>query len=295
MTEPSLDRSDEQRLGRSLWQHVEIVHAVVYFDPTVADAVAGAGVEGWWAGYVAGRSAPLGEVPAEVVQALFHGFALGRIRRRVPDAWQGVAPHDLVRVRTRAVGQALRRLAPEHLDDDVVHRACALADRAIDGADTAGRALYAAHLALPDPDDPMERLWHRCTLLREHRGDGHVAVLVGAGLGGAAANRFAAARGVVPDGDVQRRNRGWSDAEWSDAADELRRRGLLDGDDVPTAAGARVAADLEACTDAAASGPVRALGVDGVHELVELVSPLVAAVLDSGLIGFPNAVGVPRP
>lgn len=293
MTEHSLDPTDEQRLARLLWQHVEILHAVVYFDPTVADAVAATGVEGWWAGYVAGRSAPLGEVPAEVVQALFHGFALGRIRRGVPDAWQAVAPHDLVRVRTRAVGHALRRRAPDHLDDHVLDRACELADRALAGADTAGRPLYAAHLALPDPEDPMERLWHRATLLREHRGDGHVATLVGAGLGGAAANRFAAARGAVPD--VQRRNRGWSEREWSDAADELRHRGLLDGDDAPTAAGERLAAELEARTDVAASGTVRALGADGVHELVELVSPLVAAVLDAGLIGFPNAVGVPRP
>lgn len=287
----------DQGLARRLWQHVEVVHAVVYFAPEVADAVAATGIEGWWAGYVAGRAAPLGEVPPEVVQALFHGFAPSRIRRGVPAAWHHVRPEVLVRTRRAAVGTALARLlGPGGSTSGDLAPALELLDTALAGADPAGRALYAAHAAVPDATDGWQRLWQRCTAVREHRGDGHVAVLVGEGLGGAAANRLAVARGTVPGGDQQRRNRGWSEAEWAVAGDELVRRRLLraDGEHL-SAAGERTVHELEARTDAAALGPVQALGPDGVERLLGVLAPMVERIVASGTITYPNAMGLTRP
>lgn len=290
-------QGSDELLARRLWQHVEVVHAVVYFAPEVADAVAATGIEGWWAGYVAGRAAPLGKVPPEVVQALFHGFAPSRIRRGVPAAWDHVRPELLVGTRRAAVGAALARLLGSGgAGHGEPAPAIELLDTALAGADPAGRALYAAHAALPDATDDWERLWQRCTAVREHRGDGHVAALVGEGLGGAAANRLAVARGTVPLGDQQRRNRGWSDAEWAAAGDELVRRGLLrPGGEQLSAAGQRMVHELEARTDAAAVGPVQALGPDGVQRLLAVLAPMVERIVASGTVTYPNAMGLTRP
>jgi hypothetical protein len=292
MSTPEPD--SERALARQLWQHVEAVHAVVYFAPEVAERVAATGIEGWWAGYVAGRAAPLGRVAPEVVEALFHGFAPTRIRRGVPGAWSVVAPEDLVVLRRRAVGTALLRIAPVQLEATDLAALSTLLDRALAGTTVGGRALFAAHLGLAMPEDPVEGLWHRCTLLREHRGDGHVAALVGAGLDGAAANRLAVARGIVPEGDAQRRNRGWTDAEWAAAGDRLRDRGVLDPDDRLTEAGRALVERIERDTDDAAACTVRSLGADGTHRALELLAPLVDAVVDSGTVGFPNAMGLTR-
>ena len=49
------------------------------------------------------------------------------------------------------------------------------------------------------PTSPVGVLWHAATLLREHRGDGHVAVLTAAGVAGREANVIhSAAVGAPP-------------------------------------------------------------------------------------------------
>ena len=68
--------------------------------------------------------------------------------------------------------------------------------------------------------------WQAATALREHRGDGHVAVLTEAGLDGCEAHvLYVAATSVDPE--VLHANRGWSHTEWSDAIDRLHDRGLV--------------------------------------------------------------------
>ncbi len=286
---------DEPAPARVLWRAIEPVHAVVYFAPEVTEAVTAAGVAGWWRGYVAGRAAPLGPVPAPVVEALFHGFAPQRIAKALPSVWDDVEPARLLEVRDRAVLDALHRIAPDACADTTsTGRAVELLRRAVDGAEVGGRALYAAHRARPWPMSPVAQLWHACTLLREHRGDGHVAALTAAGLDGAAANLLAVAAGVVPDGDAQRLNRGWSGEEWDAAAASPVAAGLLADDGSLTGAGAALRHRVEHSTDVAAGGPPGALGPSALAELVGLLEPWVDAVVASGTVGFPNAMGLTR-
>ena len=286
---------DEPTAARALWRSVEPLHAVVYFAPEVAAAVAEAGVLGWWRGYVAGRSAPLGVVPAPVVEALFHGFAPDRISKAVPSVWQVVEPERLLAVREQAVTDVLHRLAPGPTADTAsTERAVELLRRALDRADVGGRALYAAHVARPWPTAPTTQLWHACTLLREHRGDGHVAALVAAGVDGASANLLAVAAGVVPDGEAQRMNRGWSVDEWEARAAALVADGSVDVDGALTQRGVELRRRIEQATDLAAAGPVHALGSSGVDELGELLAPWGDAIVASGTLGFPNAMGLTR-
>jgi hypothetical protein len=44
--------------------------------------------------------------------------------------------------------------------------------------------MYAALRAVPIPADPVTRLFHAASLLREHRGDGHIAALMVERVGG---------------------------------------------------------------------------------------------------------------
>jgi hypothetical protein len=243
----------------------------------VADALAATGLRGWWRGYFAARSGPLGPVPAAVVQALFHGFSPDLVGRALPSAWEQVTPDAAMTARDAAVEATLARIAPAP-----AARTVELAELATTGCDVAGRALYAAHAARPWPASPILRLWWACTLLREHRGDGHVAALTAAGVDGCEANQLALLDGAVP-ADRQQAVRGWSDDAWADAGERARAR----------PAGFRAA--IEATTDRLAQGPIDRIGPDGLDELCDGLAPLVTAIAASGLVPYPNPVGLPAP
>jgi hypothetical protein len=263
--------------ARRLWQHYEAVHAVTYFAPEVADALAAAGLQGWWRGYFAARGGPLGPVGPEVVEATFFGFAPVLVRKVLPSAWEQATPAAAMAARDAAIDAVLERLI-----GSPPARVVELAELAVTGCSLPGRPLFAAHAALPRRDSLRLRLWWACTLLREHRGDGHIAALLAAGVDPCMANQLAVADGVAP-ADRQQAVRGWSDDEWRAAGERARqaKAGLRDA--------------VEARTDELASGPVEALGPDGVEELCAGLAPIVDAIAGSGLVPYPNPIGVTRP
>ena len=277
-------------LARRMWQVVEPVHALVYFSPASLAEIAGVGLQGGWMGYFASRAAPMGPVPAEVVIATFFNFAPAMVRRSIPDAWTFATPEAVIAARYRAAAAALEPL----VDEATAAEAAALLRRAAEQCRPEGRPLYAAHAALPPPDDPRLALWHGATLLREHRGDGHVAALVAAGLDACEAHVSAAGAGITRK-EVILPFRGWSEDDWAAAAERLRARGWLDADGVLTETGRTARADIERRTDESAVEPWRALGEDGCARLADLLNPVVVKVIDSGALPFPNPMGLPRP
>jgi hypothetical protein len=140
----------------------------------------------------------------------------------------------------------------------------------------------------------LGRLWLAATILREHRGDGHVLAAVHADLSGLETTLTHIGDGVIGRGDVQP-HRGWSEADWTQAVDRLRDRGVLDADGRLTDAGAALRRGIEEDTDRLASAPVEALGGAGVARVLELAVPLSRAVIDAGVVPVPNPMGVPRP
>jgi hypothetical protein len=157
----------DERTPRALWHLFETVHAVTYFAPQARQAATDLGLQGFWAGYVVLRSAPLGRVSPAVVLAAFHGFAPGRIARVLPAAWDVVTPEQAVAVRAAAAGTVLRLIcAKAGIDEAGVTRAADAAGEAASAVDVAGRVLGAANAALPAREDPFERLWQATTTLR---------------------------------------------------------------------------------------------------------------------------------
>ncbi|MGW3998161.1 SCO6745 family protein [Amycolatopsis sp. NPDC004772] len=273
--------------ARRLWAAVEPLHAVVYFAPQTAEAAKAAGLRGYWMGYFAGRLAPLGPIGPEAATAMLFGFAPSMVARALPDAWSFASPEAVVGSRMAAVASALCTVA------DDVSELSALLWRAVDACEFGGRPLAAAWAAVPKPADALSSLWLAATILREHRGDGHVLAAVHAGLSGLETTLTHIGDGVLARADIQP-HRGWTDAQWDAAAERLRARGILDADGVLTEAGRALRRGVEDDTDRLAAAPVAALGPD-VDRLLALAVPLSRAVIDRGLVTMPNPVGVPRP
>jgi len=286
-----VDDGRESR-ARRLWRALEPYHAIVYFAPESQAACTGLGTRGYWMSYFALRAAPLGAAPPELVTALFYGFAPGLVARAVPDTWKVAPPERYLAVRLAAVDAALLRvLGAEALASDAVAEAAELAREAAAAAPTAGRALGAANAALPWPDATHLVLWHAQTVLREQRGDGHVAALLTAGLDPVESGVLFAAD-IAMDLDWMRTRRGWTEQEWAAGARRLSDRGLLTGTGALTAAGRALRAEVERRTDALADAPGAALGDERANRLIELVAPLVATIVASDSFMRDNPMGL---
>src|SRR5260370_23785976 len=123
------------------------------------------GHRNYWDGYFAGRAAPLGRVPAEVVHAIFYNFADGEVSRHIPRVWDIATPEDALAARERGSAAALRRILDDLADAPAPAHAADLATHAATGAPTEGRVMYAALRALPVPEEPAARLCLAATLL----------------------------------------------------------------------------------------------------------------------------------
>ena len=264
--------------ARAAHRVLEPIHTLVYFVPEAAERYAEVGVSGGMRGYFASRSAPLGVVPAEVVIATFYNFAPARVRKSIPSVWDESTPEAVIEARLATADAALTRLLGDVIGSDDMAEAAALAREATQAADVVGRPLYAAHAALPGPEPAHLQLWHAATLLREHRGDGHIAALTLAGLsGGEAVVSYLATGKSMPE-DLLRSTRGYTEDEWASLKQQLRDKGLFTDDDQFTAAGLEQREQIEARTDAAAAAPYDHLGVDQTERLTELVRPWARSI-----------------
>lgn len=279
------------QLARRFFDRFEPVHAVTYFAPEARAALDGLGYRGFWMGYFAARSAPLGTVPRQVVTAIFYNFAPERVAKALPAAWEVAGPDAALRARQESTVTALRRYGLG--DDENVRTAAELAGRAARNAPLDARPLFAANLALPWPDDPLAALWHATTLLREHRGDGHVAVLAAAGISGRESNVLHAAAGGVPREYIAR-TRDYDEAAWRHHEQRLIERGLLDDDGSLTATGRELKDHIERSTDALSLSALDALDDDEVETLFRALTPITRTVVAGADVPALTPMGLRR-
>jgi hypothetical protein len=267
--------------ARRLYLLVEPIHLVTYLSEEPTEALLAFGLRNYWDGYFAGRAAPLGPVPAEVVHAVFYNFADGEVARHIPRVWDTVTPGAALAAREKGSVAALRRILGDLADGPGLARAADLATRAATSAPTEGRILYAALRALPLPEEPVARLWHAATLLREHRGDGHIAALVAAGIGGTEAHVLHALSQDVPAEKFGRIYH-LPAAQLSRVVDGLRARGLIDPSGWLSAAGRETKERIESLTDELAAPPYASLGPSELEQLISDLQPVSAALGAAG-------------
>jgi hypothetical protein len=269
-----------------MWRALEPYHGAIYFAPEGAEEYAAIGLEPGMMGYFASRSAALGPVPAEVVIATFFNFNPDLVRSVIPKAWSLASPEAVIAARRRAADRCLRRmLGDDVVDGNEVAEAAMLARTASEGCFPAGRPLYAAHAALDWPDEPHLALWHAIALLREFRGDGHIAALVAAGIDPLTALVLHGGAGEVPAA-LLRSTRQWPEDDWDARSNELRAQGVLDAHGLLTEQGKAWRQGVEDTTDVIALAPWEHLGADGCARLRELGKDLSRAIIAAG--GIPG-------
>jgi hypothetical protein len=270
---------------------IESLHSLSYFSPDMEQQLVACGLRPGRMCYFASRSAPMGAVSPGVTAATFYNFNPDLVARHIPRAWTLASPDAVVAARWIGADLSLRRLLGEAVSSPEVTEAAELARAATVGLDPAGRALFAGHALLDWPDEPHLVLWHAITLLREFRGDGHLAALLSAGLSGIAAIVTHTATGRGFTADSAKLLRGWSDEQWQACIDELTGRGLMTttaaGPEL-TAAGKQLRATVEADTDRMAEAPWVTLGPERTARLAELGKALSRIAVGNG--AFPAGV-----
>lgn len=258
-------------------EFTEAIGTVTFTDVPNEEFLA-VGMRNYWDGYFAGRAAPLGLVPAEVVHSVFYNFADGEVARHIPWVWGKITPEDAIAVRERGSAKALRLLIGDELADSAgLVRAAELATRAAYSAPTEGRVLYAGLRTIDVPEEPVAKLWHAATLLREHRGDGHNIALVARGIGGTEAHVLAALAAGMRAEEFGRIHH-LPKAQLAGVVEGLRNRGLVNSAGGFTEAGRDLKTRIEALTDELAAPAYDVLTAAELDELITLLEPIAAAL-----------------
>ena len=252
---------------------------MTYFAPEARAALDGLGYRGFWMGYFAARSAPLGRVSTELVTAIFYNFAPERVAKALPAAWEFAGPEAALQARQDSAVAALRRYGLTA--DENVTVAAELAGKAARQAPLEGRTLFAANRALPWPEEPLAALWHAATLLREQRGDTHIAVLAARGVSGRECNVLQVAAGKVPR-EYMAVARDYDEATWRHHEDQLAERGLVGDDGTLTPAGRELVDAIESTTDALSLSALDTLTDDEVETLFQALTPIARTVVAAG-------------
>src|SRR4051812_8537124 len=241
-----------------MFELVEPIGVIPYSADEPNEAMFALGFTNYWDTYFAGRAAPLGVTPAEVVDALFYNFAPGEVARHIPKVWRTTTPEAAIAARCLGCVKALRRILVDHVDSPAFPRTADLLLQAATSAPAEGRPMYAALRAVPVPDDAVARLFHAASLLREHRGDGHIAALMVEGVGRLEAHVLFALDMDMPAekfGRIQHLPAG----QLSAVTDGMRERGLIADDGWLSELGHAVKQRVETLTDDLAATPYESL------------------------------------
>jgi len=275
-------------IGARIRRATESIHALIYFVPEAQQHLTGAGLRPGRMCYFASRSAPMGAVSAGVTAATFYNFNPDLVARHIPRAWTLATPEAIVAARFAAADAALCRLLGDTaLGSEEITEAAHLAREATTALSPEGRPLYAGHATLDWPTEPHLILWHAITLLREYRGDGHVAALLTSGLSGVESIVTHTATGTGFTEDSAKRLRGWSEDQWDGAIEALRTRGVLGAEGL-TESGVALRREVEEATDRADRAAAAHLGPARTTRLIELTRVFSRAVRANG--AFPEGV-----
>jgi hypothetical protein len=264
-----------QSPARQLRDAIEPIAMLYCWSEPAQSAYAAHGLD-FLSGYVWARAAALGEPDGSVVAAAFAVFEPGMVAGLYDAARAACVLPDIRAAREEGSAAALRAVlgAPGRTAE-----VAAVLRRGLEAADPAGRPLFAGLAARPWPADGPGQLWHACDLLRELRGDSHVAAFNAAAVTGLEANILTELQVGWPP-LAYTGTRGWSPEAMDAATARLRDRGLV-ADGALTPAGARLRADIEEATDRQLAPVLAAIG-PALPELLPLLDGWSQQVIDHG-------------
>jgi hypothetical protein len=264
--------------ARRMFELVEPIGAIPYSADEPNEAMFALGFTNFWDTYFAGRAAPLGVVPAEVVDALFYNFAPGEVARHIPKVWRTTTPEAAIAARQIGCVNALRRILGDHIRSPAFRRATELLTKAAVSAPVEGRPMYAALRATAIPEEVVARMFHAASLLREHRGDGHIAALMVDGVARLEAHVLYALDMNMPAHKFGRIHH-LPAAQIDAVMDAMRDRGLIADDGWLSEQGRAVKQRVETLTDELAAKPYESLQPAELDELIDALEPLATLLV----------------
>lgn len=285
--------------ARRIWAAVEPLASNVYFAPEVHRAYQALGFDGPsrvnrgieypdMLAYFTSRGACLGpDVSGHLVAAAFGVFKRPMVVAAVTEGWKRTDQPSILAARQEGATASLRRILGD--EPEGLAWATEVLQRMAEAGPAEGRYLHSGLLSLGYPGDPMGDFWRAADVVREHRGDSHIAAWIAEDLD-------ACEIGVLTDpwrGQPLKtwvRSRGWTEDELDGACERLRSRGLLDGDAI-TDAGWELREAIESATDRMEQRVVDALG-DDADRLLGLLDGWARQVVAAG--GYPTDVVWPE-
>lgn len=265
---------------RRLRNVCEPIGANVYFAPEAHERYIALGLSGA-SGYFCSRGASLGKPSGMVVASAFGVFSPAIVVPAVADGWSKTDPPAVLQARYDGATASLRRLLGEPPERDIL-RAVELLLRGMADAEHAGHPLYSGLRSLPWPEEPIGQLWRSCDLVREHRGDSHIAVWARAGVRPIEIQLMMELELRIPL-KTYSMTRGWTLEQMDAAIEGMRVKGWMEGDEF-SAEGKAFRARTEADTDAMETPIVEAIGAD-FDELIGLLAPWASTIVKAGIAG----------
>ncbi len=286
-----------EKLSRQSQKAFEPFTAMIYFAPEALNRFKALGMRGRQS-YFCSRSAPLGRLPGEVVAATFYNFNPAFVIEQVNSGWEVATPETVIEERNKAVTEALHRLLdPAEGEEDyssVVEQALPLVKKATTGLPLPGRALYAAHVPLAWPEEPLAALWHGVNLLREYRGDGHIVALMAEGIDGVESILLQVAFTTRLPLAFLQRSRAWDNEAIRGGQERLAERDLL-RDGILTEKGQALRERIEEITDRLDTKPFENLGAEASQQLIELVGAMSKRIMARGGLNVGPSTGAAKP
>ena len=262
-------------MARRMFELVEPIGVLPYSSEDANAALFELGFTDFWDVYFAGRAAPLGEVPAEVVDAIFYNFAPGEVARHIPEVWATTTPEAAFAARMQGCTDVLRRVFAEHVESATFARGTELLHRAATSAPLEGRPLYAALRARPEPADVVARFFHAASLLRAPGRWTTSSSRPGSADWSATSCTRSAPAPARSFGRIHH----LPAAQIDEVIDGLRTRGLIGPDGWLTEEGRALHERVEARTDDLAAAPYAALSADELQALITALEPLTARLV----------------
>jgi hypothetical protein len=266
---------------RELRNLCEPIGANIYFAPEAHANYAKLGLAGFGAAYFCSRGASMGKPTGLVVTSAFGVFSPAIVVPSVEEGWSKTEPEPLLQARYDGATASLRRLLGEP-DAKEIGRAVELLRRGLDVAEGAGHPLFSGLKSLPFPDEPIGQLWRCCDMLREHRGDSHIAVWTRAMVQPIEIQLMSELQMGMPL-KTYSATRGWTVQQMDDALDGMRAKGWVEGDAF-TPDGRAFREQIESDTDEMEIPIADAIGGD-LDELLGILRPWARAIVAVGIEG----------